>query len=105
MDLKDKWCNLLRIALLPNPPTPKVRESTPPHSDGKVRSNRNGRDFGWEVAYEAVSRRPPIPLDTVVARTHTYTHAARVWDLSIVQGPFLVAPCPTRFATFSSLTR
>jgi hypothetical protein len=26
VDLKDKWRNLLRIALLPNPPTPKVRE-------------------------------------------------------------------------------
>jgi hypothetical protein len=24
-----------------------------------------------------------------------YTYAAKVWDLSIVQGPFSVAPCPT----------
>jgi hypothetical protein len=35
-----------------------------------------------------------------------YTHASKVWDLSIVQGPFSVAPCQTllvRFATFSSL--
>jgi hypothetical protein len=31
-----------------------------------------------------------------------YTYTARVWDLSIVQGPFSVAPCQTlelRFAT------
>jgi hypothetical protein len=42
----------------------------------------------------AGTRRPPIPLDTMVARTHIYTYAAKVWDLSIVQGPFSVAPCP-----------
>jgi hypothetical protein len=40
----------------------------------------------------AVSRRPPIPLDTIVARTYMYTYAANVWDLSLVQGPFSVAP-------------
>jgi hypothetical protein len=37
--------------------------------------------------------------------TEGYTYAAKVWDLSIVQGPFAVAPCQTatlRFATFSS---
>jgi hypothetical protein len=43
------------------------------------------RGFGWEIAHEAVSRRPPISLDTIVARTHMYTYAAQVWDLSIVQ--------------------
>jgi WD40 repeat protein len=35
-----------------------------------------------------------------------YTYAAKFWDLSIVQGPFSVAPCLTltlRFATFPSL--
>jgi hypothetical protein len=43
-------------------------------------------------------------LCTIVARTHTYTYAAKVWGLSIVQGPFSVVPCPTlRFATFASL--
>jgi hypothetical protein len=40
----------------------------------------------------AVSRRPPISLCTMVARTHMYTYDATVWDLSIVQGPFSVAP-------------
>jgi hypothetical protein len=73
-------------------------------------SNRNVRVFGWENAHEAVSRRPPIPLYTIVARTHMYTYATKVWDLFIVQGPFPVAPCQTlakpftlRFATFPSL--
>jgi hypothetical protein len=28
-------------------------------------------------------------LYTIVARTHMYTHAAKVWDFSIVQGHFL----------------
>jgi hypothetical protein len=38
---------------------------------GKVANRYGGR--------EAVSRRPPIPLDTIVARTRMYTHAAKVW--------------------------
>jgi hypothetical protein len=70
------------------------------------------RDFGREIAHGAVSRRPPISLYTVVARTHMYTYAAKVWDLSIIQGPVSVAPRQTlinnnnnnnkksRFATF-----
>jgi hypothetical protein len=53
------------------------------NSDGEV-ANRDVRDFGWEVAPAFVSRRPPISLDTIVARTHMYTYAAKVWDLSIV---------------------
>jgi hypothetical protein len=32
-------------------------------------------------------------LYAVVARTKSYTYAANVWELSIVQGPFSVAPC------------
>jgi hypothetical protein len=48
------------------------------YSDGTV-ANRNGGDFGWEVAHEAVSRRPPISLCTIVARTEGYTYAAKVW--------------------------
>jgi hypothetical protein len=66
---------------------------------GLQRSNTwrivNGRDFGWEIAHEAVSRRPPISLDTVVARNEGYTQAAKVLDLSLVQGPCSVAPCQT----------
>jgi hypothetical protein len=56
-------------------------------------ANRNVRDFGWEIAHEAISPRPLISFCTSVARTHMYTYAAKVWDLSIVQGPFSVAPC------------
>jgi hypothetical protein len=38
-----------------------------------------------------------FPSDTMAARTRI----CKVWDLSIVQGPFPVAPCPTvGFATF-----
>jgi hypothetical protein len=75
-----------------------------PYSGGKV-ANRSVWGFGWEIAHAAVSRRPPIFLSTMVPRTHMYTYAANVWDLSIVQGPFSVAPCQTqtlRFATFAS---
>jgi hypothetical protein len=63
--------------------------------------------FGWEMAHEAVSPRPPISLDTIVARTHMCTYAAKVWDFSIVQGPFSVAPCQTltlRFGKFCICT-
>jgi hypothetical protein len=51
--------------------------------------------FEWEIAHAAVSRRPLISLYTIVDRSHMYTHAAKVWALSIVQGPFSVAPCQT----------
>jgi hypothetical protein len=47
-------------------------------------ANRNVRGSGWEVAHAAVSRRPLISLDTMVARTEGFTHAANVWDVSIV---------------------
>jgi hypothetical protein len=47
------------------------------------------------VAHGAVTRRPPISLDTMVPRTGGYAYDVGVWDLSIVQGPFSVAPCQT----------
>jgi hypothetical protein len=50
-------------------------------------------------SHEAVSRRPPLSLYSTLARTHMYTRGARVWDWSLVQGPFSVAPCPTHTAT------
>jgi hypothetical protein len=74
-----------------------------PYSNAKV-ANRNVRDFGWEVAHAAVSRRPPISFYRIVARTLMHTYAAKVWDLSIVQGPFSVAPakpfCSIRNTSF-----
>jgi hypothetical protein len=59
-------------------------------------------------SHEAVSRRPPISLYTIIARTHMYTYAARVWDLSIVPRAIFCRPVPTptlRFATCSSVRR
>jgi hypothetical protein len=43
------------------------------YSDAKV-ANRDVRDFGWEIAHAAVSRRPPISLYATVARTHMNTY-------------------------------
>jgi hypothetical protein len=54
---------------------------------GKV-ANRNVRDFGWEIAHEAVS------LDMVLARAEGYTHATKVWDLSIVPKAIFCRPVP-----------
>jgi hypothetical protein len=60
---------------------------------------------GGRGAHAAVSPRPPISLYTIILRTGGYTHAAEVWDVSIIQGTFSVAPCQPltlRFATFAS---
>jgi hypothetical protein len=70
------------------------------------RAYTDGIGLRIELVLGVESRRPPISLDTTVARTEGYTYAANVWDLSIVQGPFSVAPCQTlalRFAIFASL--
>jgi hypothetical protein len=58
-------------------------------------ANRGLDDFGWEIAHEAVTRRPPISLYTIVPRTEGYAYDVGVWELFIVQGPFIVAPCHT----------
>jgi hypothetical protein len=59
-----------------------------------------------KIAYAAVSRYPPVPFDTMVqvpvARTEGYTYAANVWDLSLVQGPFL-SPVPIPNVTIRNL--
>jgi hypothetical protein len=59
-----------------------------------TRQLRNGTrgGFGWEVAHEAVSRRPPISLYTMVPRAHIYTYGAEVWALSIVKGFHFLSP-------------
>jgi hypothetical protein len=86
-------------------PPPRVRTPRSRADDlqrWKSVANRNGGDFGWEIAHEAVSRRPPIPLYTILARTEV---CAILWDLSI-RSLFSVAPRQTRtlrFATFASL--
>ena len=73
--------------------------TVPSHTAMYKLANRDVRDFGWEIALEAVSRRPPISLARIVARTEGYTYAAKFWDLSIVQGPFSVAHVPNLSVT------
>jgi hypothetical protein len=68
------------------------RTLKPPTAHGNV-ANRDGRDFGWEVAHGAVTRRPPISLDTMVPRIKGYAYDVGVWDSFIVQGPVSVSPC------------
>ena len=65
--------------------------------------------ISWGIAHEAVSRRPPISLCRMVARTHMYTYDAKVWDCPSFKD-ILCSPVPTpvptpplRFAFFSSL--
>jgi hypothetical protein len=72
----------------------------------EIVANRDFRGFGWGSAHGAVTRRPPISLNTMVLRTGGYAYDVGVWDLSVIQGPFPAAPCQTltlRFATCASL--
>jgi hypothetical protein len=55
--------------------------------------------YGFQVGDRSLDA--PISLYTVVARTQGYTYAAQVWDLSIVQGPFSVAPYQTLIVRFA----
>jgi hypothetical protein len=68
------------------------------YSDEQV-ANRDFRDFGWEIAHAAVTRRPPISLDTMVARTGGYAYDDGVWGLSLVQGPILCRAVPNLSVT------
>jgi hypothetical protein len=65
------------------------------HRDAKL---RNGYvcDFGWMIAHAAVSRRPPVSLDTIVARTHMYTHDCEFGICPSFKRHFFVAPCRTQ---------
>jgi hypothetical protein len=64
----------------------------------KLRIEREGFRVGEELT-GAVTRRPPISLDTMAPCAGGYTHDVGVWALSIVQGPFSVATCQTLNAT------
>ena len=46
------------------PHRPQGTQSPP--TDEKVVANRDLRDFGWEIAHGAVTRRPPISLYTML---------------------------------------
>ena len=70
----------------------------------KLRSIKSGVGLGWESAHVAVSPRPLISLDTGLARTEGYPYAASVWAVSIVQGPFPVAPCRSFALRFAALS-
>jgi hypothetical protein len=66
-------------------------------------SKLRNRGFGWGIAHAAVTRRPPISLDTMVPRTGGYAYGVGV--CSSFKGTFSVAPCQAlkpRFATFAS---
>ena len=65
------------------PPEPR------PPSDAKVANRNVSWDFGWEIAHGFVTRRPPIPLYTMVPRTEGYAYDVGVLDLSIVKDHFL----------------
>ena len=58
---------------------------------GKVKYLMRNRDS----AHADVSPRPRNPSTTIVASAEGYTYAAKVWPLSINQGPFSAAPCQT----------
>ena len=67
----------------------QVRAASAQHgvfSDVRV-ANRTKRDF--RVGAHAVTRHPPNPSNTIVARTEGYTYAAKVWAPSLVQAIFL----------------
>ena len=64
----------------------------PAYSDEKV-ANRDLTGFRvGDRSHGAVSRRPPISLTRIVARTESYTLDAKVCDLSIVQGAIFCRP-------------
>jgi hypothetical protein len=82
----------------------RVRLLTPQRERRREVANRGVRGFWVGDRSGAVTRRPPVSLYTVVLRTGCYAHDVEVWDLSVIQGPFSVAPCQTltlRFATLS----
>ena len=104
----------------PRPPPQRSRPAAAPPSPGgaRLRGSNHGVQrcksgewdtVGDELKHAAGSRRPPIPLDTMVARADGYAYAATVWDLdlSIVQEPVFCRPVPNlsvlRFATCASL--
>jgi hypothetical protein len=51
--------------------------------------------FGWEIAHAAVSRRPPISLDTMVPVPGATRTTMGFGICPSFKGPFSVAPCHT----------
>jgi hypothetical protein len=71
--------------------------------EGCSKLNRNVRDFGREIAHATDSRRPPISLAGIVARTRMCARATRQFGICpLVQGPFSVAPRQTLLLRFGN---
>ena len=94
--------------LLPAPPPPPDGTLAAFDDEGKVRAGVDRRTpmHTLRIGLEgrSLSRRPPLSLPRIVARTEGYTYAANFWDLSIVHRQFM-SPTPNlvlRFA-FASL--
>jgi hypothetical protein len=83
------------------------------HTTTQKGANRNVRGFGWEISLTRLFRDAHrFPSTRWFPRAGGYTYDVGVWDVSIIQGPFSVAPChplqvvqlvALRFATFPSL--
>jgi hypothetical protein len=87
------------------PPSPPPPRGAPLQRRKKKVANRDVSGFG-EIAHAAVTRRAAdSPLHDGTRCAGGYAYDVGVWDLSIVQGLFSVAPCQTvtsRFATCAS---
>jgi hypothetical protein len=93
VNLNQVCVNLTQVEAPPSARSPVLKVSTSALAQRRKSCGIvTGWDFRWEVAPAAVSRRPPIPLDTMVARTGGYAYDVGVWGLSIVQGPFSAVP-------------
>ena len=66
------------------------------------RPNKLRIGTGWDFRW-GMSSRPPIPLYRTVAHTQGYMYDAKVWDSSIVQGQFSVAPCQPLSVRFAGI--
>jgi hypothetical protein len=76
-----------------------ARHSAVEYSDGTVPIVTVGISGGRSLAHGAFSRRPPISLYMVEARTKGCTYAAKVLALSIIQGFHFLSPVPNRNVT------
>jgi hypothetical protein len=55
------------------------------------------RGFGWEIAHEAVTRRPPVSLDMIVPRTGSYAYDVGFGICTSFKGHSLFFFCQTKY--------
>jgi hypothetical protein len=60
------------------------------------------RGFGWEIAHEAVTRRPPVSLDMIVPRTGSYTYDVGFGICTSFKGHSLSFFCQTNIVEYDS---